>query len=81
MHFNISFTSLAVILWSGMLIISGSIWVLSSQVRKLVDVVEQQGRANLRAAEAARRMPGRPTSGVARRTVRRSAGRSIARVN
>ena len=42
LNFNINLTSLAVILWSGMLIISGSIWVLSSQVRKLADLLEAQ---------------------------------------
>src|SRR4051812_39052669 len=44
MNFNINLTSLAIILWSGMLIIAGSIWVLSSQVRKLADLLEDQGR-------------------------------------
>ncbi len=42
MQFNINLTSLAVILWAGMLIISGSIWVLTSQVRRLADVIEAQ---------------------------------------
>ena len=41
LNFNINLTSLAVILWSGMLVIAGSIWVLSSQVRKLADLIEQ----------------------------------------
>jgi hypothetical protein len=45
LNFNINLTSLAVILWSGMLIISGSIWVLASQVRKLADVFEDRERA------------------------------------
>lgn len=44
LNFNINLTSLAIILWSGMLIIAGSIWVLSSQVRKLADLLEEQGR-------------------------------------
>ncbi|SIN77022.1 hypothetical protein SAMN05444166_0745 [Singulisphaera sp. GP187] len=44
LNFNINLTSLAIILWSGMLIIAGSIWVLSSQVRKLADLLEDQGR-------------------------------------
>lgn len=43
LNFNINLTSLAIILWSGMLIIAGSIWVLASQVRKLADLVENQG--------------------------------------
>ena len=42
LNFNINLTSLAMILWSGMLIITGSIWVLSSQVRKLADLFEVQ---------------------------------------
>ena len=44
LHFNINLTSLAFILWSGMLIIAGSILVLSSQVRKVADLIEDQGR-------------------------------------
>jgi hypothetical protein len=42
LQFNINLTSLAVILWAGMLIISGSIWILTSQVRKLADLLEAQ---------------------------------------
>ncbi len=57
LNFNINLTSLAVILWAGMLVISGSIWVLSSQVRRLGDLMEQHGRASLRASEAARKAP------------------------
>jgi hypothetical protein len=41
---TINLTSFAVIIWSGMLIIAGSVWVLTSQVRKLVDVIEERGR-------------------------------------
>jgi hypothetical protein len=51
LQFNINLTSLAVILWSGMLIISGSIWVLTSQVRKLADLIEAQ-QARTGAAES-----------------------------
>ena len=40
-NLNASLTSLAAILWSGMIIIAGSIWILSSQVRRLSDLVEQ----------------------------------------
>ncbi|MBV8234038.1 MAG: hypothetical protein JO329_29005 [Planctomycetaceae bacterium] len=43
--FNINVTSLALILWSGMLIIAGSIWVLSSQVRKLADLYEEDAKS------------------------------------
>jgi hypothetical protein len=42
MNFTVNLTSLAVILWSGMLIIAGSVWVLSSQVRLLADIVASQ---------------------------------------
>ena len=81
LNFNISLTSLAVVLWSGMLIISGSIWVLSSQVRKLVDLLERQGKAGLRGAQTARNALGCPTPSVPRETVRRVVERSTVRVN
>jgi len=41
LHFNVNLTTLAVILWSGMLIISGSIWILASQVRKVADLMDR----------------------------------------
>lgn len=44
LQLNISLTTLAVILWSGMMVIAGSIWVLCSQVRKVADLLEHQGR-------------------------------------
>ncbi len=67
LNFNINLTSLAVILWSGMLIIAGSIWVLSSQVRKLADILEDQAR-RVNAADALAQAPSRaavsyPTAG------------------
>src|SRR3954467_10196572 len=46
LNFNINLTSLAIILWSGMLVIAGSIWVLSSQVRKLADIMEDHSRSS-----------------------------------
>lgn len=46
LNFNINLTSLAIILWSGMLIIAGSVLILSSQVRKLADLLEDQGRVS-----------------------------------
>jgi hypothetical protein len=46
LNFNINLTSLAVILWSGMLIIAGSIWVLSSQVRRLADILEDRSKSS-----------------------------------
>jgi hypothetical protein len=45
LSFNINVTSLALILWSGMLIIAGSIWILSSQVRKLADLYEANAKS------------------------------------
>jgi hypothetical protein len=41
---NLTFdlSRLALILWSGMLVIAGSIWILSSQVRRLADLLEAQ---------------------------------------
>jgi hypothetical protein len=41
LNFQINLTSLAIVLWSGMLVIAGSIWVLSSQVRKVADLIEE----------------------------------------
>jgi hypothetical protein len=63
LHFNISLTTLAVILWSGMLIIAGSIWVLASQVRKVADLLDQHSaqtstQARRRAATRALVRPG-----------------------
>lgn len=73
LNFNINLTSLAIILWSGMLIIAGSIWVLSSQVRKLADILEEQAqRANLaedRPAPPIRQARSYPPSLPARRRV------------
>jgi hypothetical protein len=40
LQLNVNLTTLAAILWLGMLIISGSIWVLASQVRKIADVLD-----------------------------------------
>lgn len=59
----INLTSAAVILWSGMLIIAGTLLVLSSQVRHLVELLERQ--------------PGGPTSTpVAVRPTRTSPNRA-----
>jgi hypothetical protein len=76
MHFNINLTSLAVILWSGMLVIAGSIWVLSSQVRKVADLIEQHSERTVaegRLAGSAR--PGTPARRP-RAVVRRGAAAS-----
>ena len=81
MNLNISLTSLAVVLWSGMLIIAGSIWVLSSQVRKLVDLLEEQGKAGLRGARTVRNALGCPPPSVGRENVRRVVDRATSRVN
>src|SRR4051794_10584232 len=69
MNLHISLTSLAVILWSGMLIIAGSIWILSSQVRKLVDLLEEQGKAGIRGARVVRTALGCPPPNLPRENV------------
>jgi hypothetical protein len=69
MTFHVNLTTFAVVLWSGMLIISGSIWVLSSQVRKLVDVIEDQGKARLREARSGRNAMASPRPIVHRKAV------------
>jgi hypothetical protein len=38
---QVSLTTLAAILWCGMLVIAGSIWVLASQVRRVADVIDR----------------------------------------
>jgi DNA-binding GntR family transcriptional regulator len=81
MQFTVSLTSLAAILWSGMLIISGSIWVLSSQVRRLVDHMEEQSKAGMSDHRSIRRALNCPTAPVAREVVRRVVERSASRVN
>jgi hypothetical protein len=65
-QFNINLTSLAVILWSGMLIISGSIWVLSSQVRKLADLIEAQQARTSEAESAPSPAPAQATAPILR---------------
>ena len=80
LQFNISLTSLAVVLWSGMLIIAGSIWVLSSQVRKLADLLEQQGKDGMSGARVVRNAPGCPTPSVPRANARRVVERSNSRI-
>lgn len=75
LQFNINLTSLAVILWSGMLVIAGSVWVLSSQVRKVADLIEEHSQ---RAAAESRPARNRASGRVARSLVRR-AGRAEAR--
>jgi hypothetical protein len=45
MSININMTSLALILWSGMMVIAGSIWILSSQVGHLVELLRDQSRS------------------------------------
>jgi hypothetical protein len=81
LHFNINLTSLAVILWSGMLIIAGSIWVLSSQVRRLVDHMEEQSRLAIRDRRSIRRAMNCAPAPVAREVVRRVVERSASGVN
>lgn len=69
MKLNLDLSSLAMILWCGMAIIAGSIWVLASQVRKVADILEQQTKSENRARQA---MGSARTSVIAReRTVSR----------
>lgn len=73
LQFNINLTSLAVILWSGMLIVAGSVWVLSSQVRKVADLIEQHSeRGAVDARLAASTRPA--ASGHVRRSAVRRGG-------
>lgn len=77
---NFNMTSLAIILWSGMLIISGSIWVLYSQIGRLTDVIEAYARqgapanseTSVRSTRPARvaRATRRSTSAPSRRSLR-----------
>jgi hypothetical protein len=62
--FNINLTSLAVIIWSGMLIISGSILILSSQVRKVADLMQEYRKPT---APAEFRQPDSTAVRIARR--------------
>ncbi len=63
MHGNhLTLASFTLILGAGTLIVTGSIWVLSSQVRKLVDLLEEQAKAG----EGARPRKLGPTPGVPR---------------
>jgi hypothetical protein len=79
--FNISLTSLALVLWSGMIIIAGSIWILSSQVRKLADIMEQQARVENERAREARRQADRTARELPRERVLRMVERTTSRVN
>lgn len=81
MLLTVNLTSLAAILWSGMLIIAGSIWVLSSQVRRLSDLLEQQGNASDREVGTARRAAGRPSDNPPGARVLRIVGGTRSRVN
>ena len=72
LQFNINLTSLAIILWSGMLVIAGSVWVLSSQVRKVADLIEQHSD---RAASEARSVPS-PRTGASVRVARAARARA-----
>jgi hypothetical protein len=78
-HFNFNLTTVAVILWSGMLIISGSIWVLASQVRKLADLYE--GRADTGATAVRPPAPRRDSMGAGRSRVTRRSTSAISHRN
>lgn len=81
MKLNIDLSSLAAILWCGMVIIAGSIWVLASQVRKVADLLEQHARTDLATRQGSARAHTSATSRV--RTVSRpieaAAGRRFSR--
>jgi hypothetical protein len=75
---NLNLTSLAVILWSGFLIVAGAILILSSQVRHLVDVLESRptgvtGSSN-GAADPPRRDRARAGAATSAPRVARNAG-------
>jgi hypothetical protein len=65
LNFNINLTSLAVILWSGMLIISGSVWVLCSQVRRLGEILEERAKEPAPAVTYGGSVPRVPRRGAA----------------
>jgi hypothetical protein len=63
----INMTSAALILWSGMLIITGAVLVLSSQVRHLVDLLESRSTGSASSpAEATRARAAGDTSSIKR---------------
>ena len=74
----INLTSAAVILWSGMLIIAGTLLVLSSQVRHLVDLLENRSAAPAPEPVIARRA--RVSSGVGTRSRYLNAGPRVSAV-
>ncbi len=83
---NINLTSFAVILYAGMMVIAGSIWVLSSQVRRLSDLVEEHIKATATATgtRPAARRPALAAIPVARHEPRRNVlgrDRVVARVS
>jgi len=78
----INLTSAAVILWSGMLIIAGTLLVLSSQVRHLVELLENRPEAPLVVPvvqRAARSSPNRPRNAGPRVTVASSRNVNVRR--
>ena len=81
LNFNVSLTSLALVLWSGMLVIAGSIWILSSQVRKLADLMEQQARLANEKERLARRRVDRQSKADPRGHILRLVDRTTSRAN
>ena len=84
LSFNINVTSLALILWLGMLIIAGSIWVLSSQVRKLADLYEENAKSAVAIGQHGRSGRGPTAVALFRGSTRRgcsSRSRVVARVS
>jgi len=76
---NIDLTSLALIIWSGMLIISGSVMVLSSQVRRLSDFLEKRAKSPALSRDDASQARS-PGPGRARSAFRRSGMTTVRRV-
>ena len=72
-------TCLTMILWSGMVIISGSIWVLTSQVSKLAEILE--GRANRDAGGISTQIGQASRAVAVRRFDRRSMPRALERIS
>jgi hypothetical protein len=82
-NLTVDLCKLALILWSGMLIISGSIWILTSQVRRLGDLLEERARTTaagepqVRAARAYSSTP-HPTATARRHAVSTRVTRTVA---
>jgi hypothetical protein len=79
-NFDADLSRVALILWSGMLIIAGSIWILTAQVRRLGEVLEGRPRSPAAGAGATAPAPPGATITTARATTRHSAPLRTVRV-